>query len=638
MLIFKNLYLNFIYSSLLLIGVLILPDQSLFAQQATPDQNCTARLEQLSDRQKAADSLIVRISRMMQANDSAYQCLLPYYVEHYVGPGKEKTAQYYYNLMANRQFRKGNYDSVRYYLQSALHCDSILGDSFLLSTDIGIKANLFLQEGQLDEAIEQYQLSLRLLDKDAKPTNANAMYSNLGVAFIKKGYYESALQNFRQALEYDRKRSNVYAVESGLILKVNIGVVLKNQEKYDEAIANLQGIADTIAQNNIQNAYISYLVNANLSSCYLAIDSLERADYYLSQAEVLMQTAELNPVSNYSSRVNLAYRQGDAHTMKTYLDKLADIFTDRGQALDAEYHADWGNYYALTGKKTEAIEQWETALQLLSQDSASLLKLDVLQALGKACEEVGLPARAAAYFSEALKHQQRIQEKNRVTAINDMLTVYAVDKYQAQLKRSQIEKALLLSRQKADRLRLGLALMAALGLLGGFGFYYRTSRLRQQGLQTEKKLLEQQQSQRKRELEFQKQQLLNRNLQMARIKKQVLELSERNFSDKKLLQRKLHMAMNESDLGDIFFKDFKLFYPGFAQQLTREYPDVSNRQLQYCSLIALGLSNQEIADILHVSVNSVEKARTRLADQFQLPSTANLSPMLRNHLLQQVAE
>lgn len=621
---------NTVLPWLSLVSLLYLP--SLVCAQV-PETDCEEVLNSLEPQVKQADSLIIRISELMRTNDSTTTCLLAYYSDNYVGEGKEKTSQYYYNLLANRFYRKRQLDSSRYYLAAALRCDSILGDSFLLSTDIGIQANILLSEGKLDEAISKYQLSLQLLDKEAKPTNASAMYSNIGVAYLKKNFYESALQNFTRALEFDRKRSNVYAVESGLILKVNIGIVLKNQKKYSEAITNLKNLADTLTENNIQNDYIALLINANLASCYIAVDSLDKAEIHQNLAEKIVAESSFNPVTVYSNRINLSYHQGNATKMKEYMDKMADIFQQYNEPFDAEYLTDMGNYLSLTGKASKATEQWESALKLLEQDSLSTLKLDLLQSLGQTYQEAGMAPKAADFFSEALNHQKRMFEKNRVTAINDMLTVYEVQNYQNRLERNKIERALLLSQRKSDQLSLGLATATILLLLTGFAFYRRNSRLRQKNLQAERDFLQKQQKQKERELEFQKQQLLNRNLQIAKIKRNVLQLSERDFSDKKFFQRKLQLAMNEDIPGDFFFKDFNLFYPGFAKKLTLKFPEISNRQLQYCILIALGLSNSEIADILFVSEGAVEKSRARMAEKLGIPKTANLTPQLRNVLL-----
>lgn len=608
----------------------------VYAQSPTVEINCKGQLEDLSPRQKEADSLIVRIAGMMKANDPGYQCFLPFYIENYVGPGKEKSSQYYYNLMANTQFRKGNYDSVRYYLADALRCDSILGDSFLMSTDIGIKANLLLSEGKTDEAIEQYKLSLSYLNAEEKPMNANAMLTNLGVAYLRKGYTETALQHYLKALEYDKKRSNVYGIESGLILKINIGIILKRQKKYSESLQNLLSVEDTLRALKVENPYISYLTFVNLASCYFDQDSLQKAAHYVDLAENKVNEAGFDPSRILSWRVSLAQKRNDLREMKQYLDQLAAYFDEKKSEPDLEYIFDLGQFYSLSGKKQAAIRAWEPALKELQADSTSNIKLDLLQAVGQTFMETGNFTKAAQYLKQAIKHNEIIEENNRVTTINDMLTSYEVRNYQAQIERNKVEKALLLSRQKIDRLILGLAAALIILLLTGFAFFRRTSLLREQHLQTEKWFLEKEAQQKNKELEFQKQQLLNRNLQLAQLKNNVLDLCQRDISDKKLFQRKIHMTLNETSLGEYFFNDFNLFYPGFNKKLTQKYPEISNRQLQYCMLIALGLSNKEIADILFVSESSVEKSRFRLAERFQLTETSKLSPMLRNFLLENI--
>jgi DNA-binding CsgD family transcriptional regulator len=83
---------------------------------------------------------------------------------------------------------------------------------------------------------------------------------------------------------------------------------------------------------------------------------------------------------------------------------------------------------------------------------------------------------------------------------------------------------------------------------------------------------------------------------------------------------------------DVYWKDFLLFFarihPDFFQQLKSSYPDVSPHELRLCALIKLNLSNQEIAKALHITMDSVRKARYRVYKKMGLDSDLMFSDFL----------
>lgn len=86
----------------------------------------------------------------------------------------------------------------------------------------------------------------------------------------------------------------------------------------------------------------------------------------------------------------------------------------------------------------------------------------------------------------------------------------------------------------------------------------------------------------------------------------------------------------DSDLDTLLQLREKL-NPEFEMRLKADYPDLSENHLRLASLIAVGLSNKQIADILMISHASVNTARYRLRMKVGLSKGDSLEDFLRRY-------
>lgn len=73
-----------------------------------------------------------------------------------------------------------------------------------------------------------------------------------------------------------------------------------------------------------------------------------------------------------------------------------------------------------------------------------------------------------------------------------------------------------------------------------------------------------------------------------------------------------------------FIRFFSLVYPEFIPSLRSEFPELSHYELKICVLIKLNLTQQDIREILNISIESVRKARYRLYKKMGLSSDQEL--------------
>ena len=71
--------------------------------------------------------------------------------------------------------------------------------------------------------------------------------------------------------------------------------------------------------------------------------------------------------------------------------------------------------------------------------------------------------------------------------------------------------------------------------------------------------------------------------------------------------------------------EFEMLYRGFFQKMQKATENkLTQNDLRLASLIKLNLTNQEMADILYISSDSVKKAKQRFAKKMEMENAESL--------------
>jgi ATP/maltotriose-dependent transcriptional regulator MalT len=174
-----------------------------------------------------------------------------------------------------------------------------------------------------------------------------------------------------------------------------------------------------------------------------------------------------------------------------------------------------------------------------------------------------------------------------------------------------------------------------------FYFYRQKMQYKKEALEARQQQLEALSKMRHEELARHKHRLLKQSVQSNQLRARILDICGRYRRNTSMLVRKVEMAFREEPVWEDFLLDFNQNYPGFIDNMLRKYPDISKRQLQYIVLIALGFNNQEISEMLFVTLSGVEKAKIRLAQQLRIEDKKKLSRKIRSlffHFTQRTGE
>jgi ATP/maltotriose-dependent transcriptional regulator MalT len=121
--------------------------------------------------------------------------------------------------------------------------------------------------------------------------------------------------------------------------------------------------------------------------------------------------------------------------------------------------------------------------------------------------------------------------------------------------------------------------------------------------------------------------LVNKNEVLGKLKAEI-KASGSTFEQKKEI---IHFININTDIDTDWKKfriDFEEVHPGFFDRLRKSFPELTESYQKLCALLRIGLSSQEIADTLFVSLATVNKNRQRLRKKLNLAPESDLTHFL----------
>ena len=85
--------------------------------------------------------------------------------------------------------------------------------------------------------------------------------------------------------------------------------------------------------------------------------------------------------------------------------------------------------------------------------------------------------------------------------------------------------------------------------------------------------------------------------------------------------------ITEADWKDIHLM-LESTYPGFLPNLRQSFPTLSEKELNFCCLVKINMSLQQLADIYCISINSVSRRKLRLKEKLGIDKEDSLSKFL----------
>lgn len=418
---------------------------------------------------------------------------------------------------------------------------------------------------------------------------------------------DSAVSYYTKAEELNKEIGN----NTGMVHhKGNMAYLYQSTGEYEKArLINFDLISSLIESGDSLNLPVIYY---NLSSLYIAMDSVEEAIRYLKKAIPICEATK------------------DTSLLSSLFGYLGEIYVDKNE-LDS---AGWFLNKSL---------KCSTRLKVFEEEYLALFQLARIDT-------------TKGFYKNALpKFWQMLDIKDSITEMKILHHYEATElKYKNQKQNDLIEQQRheLAEGEKVNRLLrlLVLASIISIGFLVVNILLLRKNnarkkqilqnqlqlkectivsaekddlihRLQIEKLENEIKIKEREQMSSAMSLE-QKNELLG--IINGKIKDAMASSGIISIHDLNGIVGQIREQLNDSSKLDMFNQQFSRLHGDFYDKLKSAHPDLTKSELKFCAFLKLKLTSHQIASILNVSSEAIRKSRYRIRKKMNLPRDINL--------------
>jgi tetratricopeptide (TPR) repeat protein len=502
-----------------------------------------------------------------------------------------------YTGLASIFLNAGQRDSSLHYYQLGIALFTSLRDSSSLCDALLRYGNVHNAMGHLDLAIKEYMHSIRICEAIQREAYVGYNYGALGTIHDKQRNYSKAEEFFHKALAVFVSIEDVYG-QMGTYN--NLGILYKNQNYFDKSLSAYQqslALADSIQFDRGQLS-----AHTNLGILYVQMGFFENALHHSKTGlEMAIAIEEKEPISdnlNWMARAQLG------------LHDYVNAYQNAHQAL-------------IIGEEVQSLEK---------QRDANLTLSDIYLAQGQ--YQQGL-----AYFKAYEAIKDSLYDIDKSKQISELQTIYETEKKDKEIQLLAKNAEIDLIRKTRLWIALGLSLLAG----GALVYSQWIRRTRDRKILTQEKELEIQRRQTaeltaekiSRELDFKKQELVAKALQLARkneflqslheqVDKMQVHVEYRTPEVARHLGRQIQTDIESDEDWESFLASFREVHHDFIDHLLHTFPDISKSEIRLACLMKMNLSAKEQAALLNVTSDGIKKARYRLRKKMNLDSEIDL--------------
>ena len=554
-------------------------------------------------------------------------------------------------IMADARYYKNDFVAAITSYSEAANIESILNGT--LSEGYALRINdvgyCYYVMGIYDLALENYQKALSIFDAMEIEDERINTVSNIGTVYFNMGAYEKAITCFEETLAFDLAIGHDYEVS---VTNNNIGKVYQAWGKYTQALDYFNRSLSYAIQNDrldLQSVRIS-----NLGMVYLEMGDTETALEMLNSA-LHIDSLQNNAfkVAIRKSELSRIYAGLGNHQKAINLSKEALLFfEDRGiNESRAIVLNDLGRYYLYEKDYNESQLHFEKGARSAQSIRSDKMLLSSWIGLSDLFEAKG-------DFQKALFYNQKADSLDKVIfneVSHRQLANYEI-KYRT--KEAEVENELLRNEVNRRKTRIILLLFGLAGLLIIMVLLLRVNALNRKSLKQQKLVAAFEKAEKERErVHYEDKVFAEKQINRLQREKYDTEIAHKNQllvnstlglvqKNEVLLQLKDKVKSLPSDdyIKEIFelirdnidqdqnWKKFRVeftsIHPRFFDNLTAKFPDLSDNNIQLCAYLRINLSSKEIANLMSISVSSVNKSRQRLRKKLQLEPETDLTGYL----------
>jgi DNA-binding CsgD family transcriptional regulator len=409
--------------------------------------------------------------------------------------------------------------------------------------------------------------------------NINIYLSQVADFYYRLGDYENAKANLQAGLPYVTKNT---ADEINMLN--TIGLIYRNYKQFPQAISYFNK-AIAIAKTTKDTTWIGIATGNIGSVCFLQ-----------------NQYQKALPLIEMDYKTSMKYGEGENGTIA--LLRLIKINIDTKNFEQAGQQLKTAEEY-LAKNKNDVLGIWANYYDLESQ----------------LFEKQGQAAESIIYRKKFEQDKDSLVKRDNVAAVERVKLQYEIDKHNAQVGQLKADAKVQLVEIKA-----GIALLIMLGVISILVYNNQRQRNKKDKelLIAEKRAVDEELKNAASELKSFTENLKQKNILIEKFKEEIDRLRSTNDDDTRRLETLLQAHIMTDDNWQDFKKLFSKVYPGFFINLSKNHPQLSPADTRLLTLLKLGLTNSEMANMLGITIEGIQKAKQRLRKKLDLNTLSDI--------------
>jgi len=492
------------------------------------------------------------------------------------------------------------YDTALLYANKAIELSKQL--SFTKGTAIALKEMclIYFYQGNYPKALEYAFNSLKIAEQNKYKLIIASNYINIGNILFYQENYDESLIYYQKGMKIDQELNDKYSVALDLRNIGNIHIIKKD---YDKALDYYRKSLQLVEElKNNEEISISYgniaLVFANKEAYDLALEYNLKALKIKKEIGSNKKTISLTLNNIGVNYMNLKKYQESENYLKMALNSSLEINDLKG--------VEETNYFL--SKLYAKQNKWKLSLD--SYKNYTLFKDSILnETTNKQIAEMQTKYEVEKKENELViskKENQVAEYKKYILIISlvalSLIAVTLLSRQQIKIKKQKEAYEIKQQLIQADLER---------------------NKIEKRNLQTE--LLHEKER-------------LNNFTNLMKEKTQLLEKMQEQLDQNattktedetiKRLLTTVEEFIDPNKYWEEFITSFNLVHQDFFERLNATFPDLTRYELRLCALIKCDLGYKEIANVLHISPDSVKRSRNRLRKKLNLEEDENLTKFI----------
>lgn len=527
----------------------------------------------------------------------------------------------------------GLVDSAMYYFKQSLQINASIRHEKGLILGRHASAILAYEQGNHNYALDLLRENIILLASPGQDISELATsYDLRGQVHHQQGKHSLAMSSYLEALALHKQFDKPHRKADILL---HIADLEMDHRYYGQSLIYSREALEIYEGR--EDVYYQAETHKKIGKALFALGQVPESRHHLELAIVLAQemgaTDVLAAAKIILGRVQRAEGQFTA-SLKSLTEGHQLSEQDRSADYTLESLTEMALTYLAMQRPSAALPLLDRAVQIAQSIGAPEALRQAYLYRSETQERMGESRKALSDYRLYHALSDTLYNATKSQQIEELRTRLEIERNEQALLRQVQENELL--RQRADlsalRLRslwIGSVLILALGILAFL--WHRQRSLRREVVQKlEKKALERDVEHYKRELTTRTLHIVSKNQLLAHLKRDIeqLEVEGETRQRFKPLVGAIDANMRNDGDWEQFEEIFLTVYQGFEEKIAQSFEGLTGHERRLICLMKMDLSTKEMAAILNITPDSVNKARYRLRKKLVIDTDESIQQVI----------